>query len=142
MPVTKEFTVLMEDQPGTLGKVCRALSDRGVNILALQSFPIGGKSVVRIIADNHASAKPRSTSITHTAVWNPRPMRHSCSSASPKSAKRRQSLNRLQPPQQNRRPPETSDVLQNILKGAGHAAPVFIRSTAPAAPTAVRRLHP
>lgn len=35
MPVTKEFTVLMEDRPGTLGKVCRALADRNVNILAL-----------------------------------------------------------------------------------------------------------
>ena len=57
MPVAKEFTVLMEDQPGTLGKVCRALGDRGVNILALHSFPIGGTSVVRIIADNHSSAK-------------------------------------------------------------------------------------
>lgn len=57
MPVTKEFTVLMDDQPGTLGKVCRALADRGVNILALQSFPIGGKSVTRIIADNPTTAK-------------------------------------------------------------------------------------
>jgi len=57
MPVTKEFTVLMEDQPGTLGKVCRTLADRGVNILALQSFPIGGKSVTRIVADNPTAAK-------------------------------------------------------------------------------------
>lgn len=57
MPVTKEFTVLMEDQPGTLGKVCRALADRGVNILALQAFPIGGKSVTRIVADNPSAAK-------------------------------------------------------------------------------------
>jgi hypothetical protein len=57
MPATKEFTVLMEDQPGTLGKVCRALADRRVNILALQSFPIGGKSVTRFIVDNPTTAK-------------------------------------------------------------------------------------
>lgn len=57
MPVTKEFTVLMEDRPGTLGKVCRALADRGVNILALQSFAIGGQSVTRIVADNPTTAK-------------------------------------------------------------------------------------
>jgi hypothetical protein len=57
MPVTKEFTVLMEDRPTTLGKVCRALAERGVNILALQSFPIGGKIVTRFIADNPAAAK-------------------------------------------------------------------------------------
>jgi hypothetical protein len=57
MPVTKEFTVLMDDRPGTLGKVCRALADRNINILALHSFPIGGKSVTRIIADNAMTAK-------------------------------------------------------------------------------------
>src|SRR5712671_3621004 len=57
MPVTKEFTVLMEDRPSTLGKVCRALADREVNILALQSFPIGGKSVTRFIVDNPSTAK-------------------------------------------------------------------------------------
>ena len=57
MPVSKEFTVLMDDRPSTLGKVCRALADRGVNILALQSFPIGGKSVTRFIVDNPTTAK-------------------------------------------------------------------------------------
>jgi len=57
MPVTKEFTVLMEDRPGTLGAICRALADQGVNILGLQAFPIGGKSVTRIITDNPTTAK-------------------------------------------------------------------------------------
>ena len=57
MPVTKEFTVLMEDRPSALGKFCRALADRGVNILALHSFPIGGKSVTRFIVDDPSTAK-------------------------------------------------------------------------------------
>ena len=57
MPISKEFTVLMDDRPSTLGKVCRALADREVNILALQSFPIGGKSVTRFIVDNPPTAK-------------------------------------------------------------------------------------
>jgi hypothetical protein len=57
MPLTKELVVLMEDRPSTLGKVCRALADREVNILALQSFPIGGKSVTRFIVDNPTTAK-------------------------------------------------------------------------------------
>ncbi len=30
MPTTKEFTIHMEDRPGTLGKLCRALADRNV----------------------------------------------------------------------------------------------------------------
>ncbi len=57
MPTSKEFTVLMEDRPGTLGKVCRALADRSVNILAFQSFPIGGKSVTRFVVDNPTTTK-------------------------------------------------------------------------------------
>ena len=57
MPITKEFTVLIEDQPGMLGKLCRALADREVNILALQSFPIRGKFVTRFIVDNPKTAK-------------------------------------------------------------------------------------
>jgi hypothetical protein len=56
MPVTKEFTVYLEDRAGTLGKTCRALADRGVNILALHSFPAGGKSVTRFIVDNPTAA--------------------------------------------------------------------------------------
>ena len=57
MPVTKEFTVLMDDTPGTLGKLCRALADRKVNILGLHSFPIGGKAVTRFVVDNPTAAK-------------------------------------------------------------------------------------
>ena len=57
MPIIKEFTVLLDDRPGTLGKVCRALADRNVNVLALHSFPIGGKSVTRFVVDNPTAAK-------------------------------------------------------------------------------------
>ncbi len=58
MPINKEFAIHMEDRPGTLGKVCRALADRGVNILAFHSFPSEGKSLVHIVVDNPTSAKP------------------------------------------------------------------------------------
>ena len=57
MPVSKEFIVLMDDTPGTLGKVCRALADRNVNILGLHSFPIGGKAVTRFVVDSPTAAK-------------------------------------------------------------------------------------
>lgn len=57
MPTSKEFAIRMEDRPGTLGKFCRALADRGVNILALQSVPFEGKSLVRLVVDNPATAK-------------------------------------------------------------------------------------
>lgn len=57
MPTTKEFSVRMEDQPGTLGKICRALADRDVNILAFQSIPAEGKSLARLVVDNPTNAK-------------------------------------------------------------------------------------
>ena len=57
MPTVKEFTLSLEDKPGTLGKVCRALADRSVNIVAVQSFPSGGKSVTRFVFDDPAKAR-------------------------------------------------------------------------------------
>jgi hypothetical protein len=47
----------MEDRPGMLGKCCKALGERGVNIMAFQSFIEDGKSVVRLVVDNAANAK-------------------------------------------------------------------------------------
>ena len=57
MPTTKELSVQLVDQPGALGKVCRALADREVNILAFQSTPSDEESQVRLIVDNPTTAK-------------------------------------------------------------------------------------
>jgi len=38
MPKVKEFTVTIEDKPGALGKCFLALAERGVNVLAFQSY--------------------------------------------------------------------------------------------------------
>ena len=57
MPTTKEFTIQMEDQPGTLAKFCWALADRRLNIVAFQSFPFEGQSRVRLVLDNPTAAK-------------------------------------------------------------------------------------
>jgi hypothetical protein len=50
MAKAKEFTVTVEDQPGALGKCFLALAERGVNILAFQSYlvddPVGAKTVL------------------------------------------------------------------------------------------------
>ena len=53
MPTVKEFTVFVEDRPGTLGKLTRALADRGVNVLAFQAF---GTST-HLVVDNLTTAK-------------------------------------------------------------------------------------
>ncbi len=57
MPTAKEFTVFVEDRPGQIGKLCRALADRGVNILAFQAFPSDGKTLTRLVVDNPTTAK-------------------------------------------------------------------------------------
>lgn len=57
MSTAKEFTLTMNDKPGTLGKVCRALADRNVNIVAAQSFPSSGKSTTRLVFDDPTKAR-------------------------------------------------------------------------------------
>jgi len=58
MPTLKEFAIHLEDRPGTLAKLTKALTDKGVNILGFQSTPMEGKnSQVRFVADNPATAK-------------------------------------------------------------------------------------
>lgn len=57
MPIVKELTMLMDDRPGTLGKVCSALAHRNINILAFHCFPVGGKSVTRFVIDDSSAAK-------------------------------------------------------------------------------------
>jgi hypothetical protein len=57
MPKVKEFTVTIEDKPGALGKCFLALAERGVNILAFQSYVEEGESLARLVVDNPAGAK-------------------------------------------------------------------------------------
>jgi hypothetical protein len=57
MPRSKEFTVKIEDKPGALGKCFLTLGDRGVNILAFQSYVEEGESVARFVADDVDAAK-------------------------------------------------------------------------------------
>jgi hypothetical protein len=56
MPKMKEFTVTIEDKPGALGKCFLALAERGVNILAFQSYVEEGESLARLLVDDPASA--------------------------------------------------------------------------------------
>ncbi|HEY1220199.1 MAG: hypothetical protein ABSE42_07885 [Bryobacteraceae bacterium] len=57
MPKAREFTVTIEDKPGALGKCFLALAERGVNILAFQSYVEEGESLARLVVDDPAGAK-------------------------------------------------------------------------------------
>ena len=58
MPTAREFAVSLEDRPGTLGKLCKALAEEGVNIFAYQQYPHEkGNGSVRLVVDNPDRAK-------------------------------------------------------------------------------------
>ncbi len=57
MATAQEFTVTIEDKPGALGKCCLALGERGVNILAFQSFVEEGESLARFLVDDSDTAQ-------------------------------------------------------------------------------------
>lgn len=56
MPRAKEFTVTIEDKPGALGRCFAALAERGVNVLAFQSYVEEGESLARFLVDDPISA--------------------------------------------------------------------------------------
>jgi hypothetical protein len=57
MPITKELTVRMNNCPGSLGRVCAALTDRGVKIVAFQSIPSGKTILVCLVVDKSEAAE-------------------------------------------------------------------------------------
>jgi hypothetical protein len=57
MPIVKELEIQTENQPGALGKLCGALADRGINILAFQASSSERQSQVHLVVDNPTTAK-------------------------------------------------------------------------------------
>lgn len=57
MPITKELTIRMANSPGSLGRVCAALTEGGVNILAFQSIPAAKTILVCLVVDKSEAAE-------------------------------------------------------------------------------------
>ena len=57
MAKAKEFTVTIADKPGALGACFLALAERGVNVLAFQSYVEDRESLARFLPDDRAKAK-------------------------------------------------------------------------------------
>ncbi|HYL63710.1 MAG TPA: ACT domain-containing protein [Candidatus Methylomirabilis sp.] len=57
MPITREFTIRMDNRPGSLGNVCRQLADARVNIVAFQSVPSGKTILVCLVVDKPDAAQ-------------------------------------------------------------------------------------
>jgi hypothetical protein len=56
MAKAKEFTVTIADKPGALGQFFLALAEKGVNVLAFQSYVEDRESLARFVADDVAKA--------------------------------------------------------------------------------------
>jgi hypothetical protein len=56
MAKAKEFTVTIADKPGALGKFFLALAEKGVNVIAFQSYVEDRESLARFVADDVAGA--------------------------------------------------------------------------------------
>jgi hypothetical protein len=57
MPKMKEFTITIVDKPGALGKCFEAMAEKGINILAFQSYVEEGESFARVLVDKSPAAK-------------------------------------------------------------------------------------
>jgi len=53
----KELRVTIDDKPGALGRCFAGLADRGVNILAFQSYVEEGESLTRFVVNDIATAR-------------------------------------------------------------------------------------
>lgn len=56
MKAVKQLALFLENKPGTLAAVCKALADAQVNIYALAVSDVVDHAVVRIIVDNPQKA--------------------------------------------------------------------------------------
>ena len=57
MPIVKEVNIQLENEPGTLAKLCKALAYQKVNILAFQASTAERKSRLHLVVDNVSAAK-------------------------------------------------------------------------------------
>ncbi|MFQ5945886.1 MAG: ACT domain-containing protein [Anaerolineae bacterium] len=52
-----EFSVTLEDRPGTLADLGEALGGAGVNIRSLAGFVVEGKGLMKMVTDNDAATR-------------------------------------------------------------------------------------
>lgn len=57
MAKAKQLSIPVENRPGTLANVAKALGDAGVNILAFLSTSSGAEGSVQVVVDNVNRAK-------------------------------------------------------------------------------------
>lgn len=56
MPIVKQLTILLENNPGALSNVCSALASKDINILAMSVLDTIDSGLIRMVVDNHEHA--------------------------------------------------------------------------------------
>jgi len=56
MRVDKQLSVFLENRPGTLARMCEALAEKGINLLALSVSDTVDHAVVRMVVDKPTDA--------------------------------------------------------------------------------------
>jgi hypothetical protein len=56
MRLDKQLAVFLENRPGTLARMCEALAQKGINLLALTVSDTVDHAVVRVVTDRPADA--------------------------------------------------------------------------------------
>jgi hypothetical protein len=52
-----DLTVVLEDRPGTLARLGKALGDSAINIEGICGFPSGGEGVLHVLVEDAAAAR-------------------------------------------------------------------------------------
>ena len=56
MPIVKQLTILLENNPGALSNVCSDLASKDINILAMSVLDTIDSGLIRMVVDNHEHA--------------------------------------------------------------------------------------
>jgi hypothetical protein len=56
MPIVKQLTILLENNPGALSNVCSDLASKNINILAMSVLDTIDSGLIRMVVDNHEHA--------------------------------------------------------------------------------------
>ncbi len=51
--ISKELVIYAADEIGTLARLSKALSEKGVNVLAMATWVEDGRGIIRLVTDDH-----------------------------------------------------------------------------------------
>ena len=56
MPIVKQLTILLANNPGSLSNVCADMANKDINILAMSVLDTIDSGLIRMVVDNHEHA--------------------------------------------------------------------------------------